>query len=438
MKKYAIIFFVLFLLLFSTTGVFAKEDTSQANVYVVQIDDTIDATMADLLNKAIETAKENHAELLIVEVNTYGGYIDSAITMKDAILSAQIPVVTYVNKQALSAGALISVAGEKLYMSKGSSIGAAEARIGDEKADEKTMSAWVSELRSTAEARGKDPNIMAAMADDTIAIEGVIEEGRLLTLSDSDALKYGISDGTMASYETIANDMGVEINDVSTVEASFLEKFASFVTNPVVSGILISMGILGILFEVMSAGLGLGIVVGLGSFALYFAGHIVLDSLGWTAVICFALGMVLLLIEALAMPGFGVAGVGGLLSIFAGVFLLSPSWQSAVVSVVIAVVVALIVVVISMKSKKTNSIWRKFVLRERTDEESGYTSPNMDNVSYLGKSGVSLTPLRPAGQVEIEGNRVDVVTEGDFLDRDVPVVVCRLDGTRIVVRPVKD
>ena len=435
MKKFVRIFFACLLLLVGSFGVFA-ESQEKANVYIVQIDDNIDMVMSDLLAKAILTAEQNNAELLIVEVNTYGGYIDSAITMKDAILNSAVPTVTFVNKKALSAGALISVAGEKLYMARGSSIGAAEARVGEEKADEKTTSAWVSQMRSAAEARGKDPNIMAARADDSIAIDGVIETGRLLTLSDSEALTLGISDGSMDTYQEIAQAMGVTIQDMETVEASFLEKFASFVTSPVVSGVLIAFGVLGLLFEMLTAGFGVGGVIGLCSFAMYFAGHTVLSNLGLTAVVCFLLGILLLMLEAFVVPGFGIAGIAGLLSMFAGVFLLSPSWESAVVSIVVALVVIITIVVISMKNKKTSKVWRKFVLKERTDEESGYTSPNMDNINYLGKTGVTITALRPAGGVDIEGNRVDVVTEGDFLEKGVNVVVCRLDGTRIVVKEV--
>ncbi|MEG1496255.1 MAG: NfeD family protein [Clostridiales bacterium] len=438
MKKFLPILFLCMICILSSVGVAAANEKSddKPNVYVVQIDSEIDNTTVDLVEKAIKEANLGMADLLIVEVNTYGGYIDSAISIKDDILTSPIPIVTFVNKQALSAGSLISVAGEKLFMSPGSTIGAAEARLGEEKADEKTMSAWVSELKSTAEARGKDPDIMAAMADDTIAIEGLVEKGRLLTLSDAQALKYGISDGSMKNYGEISTAMGVDMGTVQMVEASGLEKFAAFICNPVVSGMLISIGLLGIIIELLTTAFGVAGVVGVCSFALYFTGHMVVNSAGWVAVVLFILGVVLMIIEGFVTPGFGIPGIAGGISVLASIYLVSSSWQVATISIIVALIVACIIVGISMKNKKTRGIWKKFILHDKTDNESGYTSPNMDNMLYMGKEGVSLTPLRPAGEVDIEGNRVDVVTEGDFIEVGVKVLVTALDGTRIIVKRV--
>lgn len=439
MKKIITLFLACFLILFGSWGIFAANDqeSENGNVVVVTLDDTIDNGSAALVEKAVQEANLAMADLLIVEVNTYGGYIDAAISIKDTILSSPLPTVTFVNKQALSAGSLIAVAGEKLYMSSGSTIGAAEARQGEEKADEKTMSAWVTELRATAQARGKDPNVMAAMADDTIAIEGLTTEGRLVTLSDTEALEYGISDGTLNSYREVAEAMGVEIQGVAQVEASGAEKFAAFITNPLVSGVLIAIGVVGLLIAIATGTVGVSCILGICSLVLYFAGHLVINNSGWVAVLLFIAGIVLICIEAFVAPGFGLPGIAGVISLIGGICLLADSWQSAAVSLGVALVLSCILVGISMKNKKTRKLWSKFILRDKTDAESGYTSPNMDNVSYIGKEGITLTPLRPAGSAEIEGERVDVVTQGDFLGADTPVVVTAVDGTRIVVKRLK-
>ncbi len=185
MKKIFLFCLCFVLLLSFSGGVLAAE---QGPVYVVTLDDTIDYAAEDLIARAMQEANLAMSPLLIVEIDTYGGYIDSAITIKDMILSSPVPTVTFVNKKALSAGALIALSGETLMMAKGSTMGAAEAREGEEKADEKVTSAWVSELSATASARGKDPNIAAAMADSTIALEGIIDEGRLLTLTDQESM----------------------------------------------------------------------------------------------------------------------------------------------------------------------------------------------------------------------------------------------------------
>lgn len=440
MKKFIIVFLACLSLTLGSWGVWAAGDNGSeesSNIMVVTLDDTIDNGAASLVEKAVQEANLAMADLLIVEVNTYGGYIDAAISIKDTILSSPLPTVTFVNKQALSAGALIAVAGEKLYMSSGSTIGAAEARLGDEKADEKTTSAWVTELRSTAQARGKNPDVMAAMADDSIAIEGITTEGRLVTLSDTEALEYGISDGTLNSYKEVAEAMGVDIQGVSQVEATGAENFAAFVTNPLVSGVLIAIGVVGLLIAIATGTLGVSCILGICSLVIYFAGHMVTNSSGWVAVLLFVAGIVLICIEAFVAPGFGLPGIAGAISLVGGICLLAESWQAATVSLGVAIVLSCILVGISMKNKKTRKIWSKFILRDKTDTESGYTSPNMDNVSYIGKEGITLTPLRPAGSAEIEDERMDVVTQGDFLDADTPVVVTAVDGTRIVVKRLK-
>lgn len=440
MRKALTILVAALCLILGSWGIWAQgEDNSNPapNVQVVTLSGTIDNGTVGLLEKAVQEANLNLADLLIVEINTYGGYIDSAIAIKDAILSAPIPTVTFVNKQALSAGSLIAVAGEKLYMSPGSTIGAAEARQGEEKADEKTMSAWVTELRSTAEARGKNPDIMAAMADDSLAIEGITEAGKLVTLTDQEALEYGISDGTLNNYTEIAQTFGVSVQGIAQVEETGVEKFAAYVTNPLVSGVLIAVGVVGLLIAIATGSVGVAFILGLISLVLYFAGHMVLDSSGWVAILLFVAGIVLICVEAFVAPGFGLPGIAGIGALIGGICLLADSWQAAAISISVAFVLSCVIIGISMKNKKTRKIWRKFVLHDKTDTESGYTSPNMDNISYMGKEGVTLTPLRPAGEVEIEGNRVDVVTEGDFLAAGEPVVVTTIDGTRIVVKRLK-
>lgn len=433
MKRFLIIFGCILLILLGSLGLFAAE----GNVYRVVLDDTIDNGSAYMVKKSIEEADAAMADLLVVEIDTYGGYIDSAIEIKDAILSSPVKTVTYVNKKAMSAGALIAVAGEKMYMAPGSAIGAAEARNGEEKADYKVTSAWVSEMRSTAEARGKDPKLMAAMAEESIVIDGLVEEGELLSLTDGESLELGLADGSAASLAQVCAAENFSDDSITTVEESGLEKIAAFLTSPVVSGLLIAIGVVGLLVELLTAGIGAAGIVGVSAWILYFAGHALLDHIGWTAVIFFVAGLIFIILEAFVIPGFGVAGIAGIAAILFSVFLIAPSVESGLITIGVALAAAILLMVISMKNKKTKGLWRKLVLKDRTDAENGYTSPNMDNSSYLGKEGVALTPLRPAGTIDVDGDRVDVVTEGDFLAVGTKVKVIGLDGTRIVVRLIK-
>ncbi len=407
---------------------------AEGPVYVVTLNDTIDFAAEDLMAKAIQEANAALSPLLIVEVDTYGGYIASAINIKDLILSSPVPTVTFVNKKAISAGSLIALAGEELFISKGSTRGAAEARAGEQKADEKVTSVWVSELTATAAARGKDGNIAAAMADSDIAIEGIVEKGKLLTLTDETALSLGMADAAANDVPEVCAAMEVTPTNTVTVERNFLEQFSLWITHPVVSGILIAIGLAALIIELLTAGFsGLGIV-GLCAFVLYFAGHMVLTSIGWVALVLFSLGILLIILEAFVVPGFGITGIAGIVGIVGSIFLVAPTPQAAIVSILIAIVLTIAFVALSVKHMKTRKIWKKLILSHRTDTESGYTVPYVDKTALIGKEGLTLTALRPAGAVEIDGERIDVVTEGDFLSPRTPVRVIGVEGTRIVVR----
>ncbi len=433
MKRFLIVLCCMLSIILGSYGIFA----AQGSVYHVVLGDDIDNGAAHMVKKAIAEADASMADLLIVEIDTYGGYIDSAIEIKDAILSSPVPTVTYVNKKAMSAGSLIAVAGEKMYMAPGSTIGAAEARSGEEKADYKVTSAWVSEMRSTAEARGKDPKLMAAMAEESIVIDGLVGEGELLSLTDNEAIELGLCDGSAVSLQEICKAHGVSDDTIEIVTESGMEKIAAFLSNPVVSGLLIAIGVVGLLIELLTAGIGAAGIIGVSAWVLYFAGHALLDNIGWMAIVFFIVGLAFIILEAFVIPGFGIAGVAGIAAILFSVFLIAPSVESGLITIGVALAAAVLLMVISMKNKKTRSLWRKLVLKDRTDAENGYTSPNMDNSSYLGKEGVALSPLRPAGAIDIDGDRVDVVTEGDFLAAGSKVKVIGLDGTRIIVRLVK-
>lgn len=433
MKRLWLVFSCLILIFMGSYGLLATD----GSVYRVLLNDDIDNGAVHMVKKSIKEADHSMADLLIIEIDTYGGYIDSAIEIKDAILSSPVPVVTFVNKKAISAGSLIAVAGEELYMAPGSTIGAAEARVGEEKADNKVTSAWVSEMRSTAEARGKDPKLMAAMADSSIVIDGLVGEGELLSLTDTEGLELGICDGKAISVQDICAARSTDDSTIETVEETGVEKIAAFLSNPVVSGLLVAIGVVGIILELLTTGLGAAGIFGVSAWVLYFASHALLNHIGWMAVLFFIVGLVFIILEAFVIPGFGATGVIGMTAILSSIFLIAPSVSSGIITIGVALAAAVMLVVISMKNKKTRNIWKKLILKDRTDAENGYTSPNMDNSSYLGKEGVAISPLRPAGAIDIDGNRVDVVTEGDFLAAGTKVKVIGLDGTRIIVRLVK-
>ena len=217
----------------------------------------------------------------------------------------------------------------------------------------------------------------------------------------------------------------------------FFHDFAWFICNPYVSGILIAIALSCVIIEIVTTGFGVFGVLGIFTFFLYFAVHIMFDRFSWLALILFALGILFLMLEAFVMSGFGISAVLGIIAVFGGMILLSSSVATGVISVLVTAVAMTLILVVSFKFMKKKNLIQRFILKDRTDTESGYTSPNMDNEIYMDREGYTLTPLRPAGSIKVGDERIDVVSEGDFVDAGVKVRVIGIDGTRIIVRTIE-
>ncbi len=403
-------------------------------VYVVTITGDIDKTIVTTVENAFLEAKKIGAERILVEIDTYGGYVDSAIGIKDIIMDSEIPVTCCVANKAISAGALIALSGNDLLMAPGSVIGAAEPRSGSEPVDEKYLSMWRAELAAAAQARGKDPDIAAAMADASIVIEGLSAAGDLLTLTGTQSLTVGIADGVYEGREAALQHYGLQEAKVIENEVTFQEQLGRFLTNPVVAPLLLSLGIAGIVLEVFTAGFGLFGVLGLAGLILYFAGGILAGYAGWLAIFLLVLGLVLLVLEIFVIPGFGIAGISGIAALVAGIVAVSPGWEQAVFSLLIAIVVTVVLIAFSAKYRKTRKLWGRLVLWGKLDKEGGYNSANIALEELLGAKGVAATILRPAGVAIIDTKRIDVVTEGEFIEEGTAVEVIAVEGVRVVVR----
>lgn len=214
--------------------------------------------------------------------------------------------------------------------------------------------------------------------------------------------------------------------------------FAEVLRLPAVSGLLFAIGLSFVLIELMAPGFGFFGIAGLSAFFLYFAAHLLTASYGWLALIVFGIGMLFIMLEALVVTGFAFSGIFGLLAVLGSVIMLAPNLAAGVLTASIAAVLTILIMVVSIRFMKKKSFIRKFVLSDRTDTQSGYTPPNMDNEKYLGREGYTLTQLRPAGTMKLDGGRVDVVSDGGYVDAGVKVRVVGLDGTRILVREVEE
>lgn len=405
-------------------------------VYVVPIEGTIDPALASFVERIYDEAEEKKAVRVILEINTYGGYIDAAIRINERIMTSPVPTSSFVTKKAISAGALITLSGEKIFMAQGTTIGAAEPRVGDKKADEKVVSMWTQKLRATAETYGRDGEIAAAMADEDIEISGLKAKGKLLTLTQKQALELDMADYAAGNREEVLAKSGLSGAQVVVAETSTAERLARWAVSPYVSPILLTIGIAGIILELFTVGFGIAGTLGIAAMALYFGGHIIAGLSGLESVLLFVGGVILMLVEAFIIPGFGVTGIAGLGALILSVILVSASVEQAIISLIIAIFGTVILLIISFKFLKTRSMWNRLILGVRQDNSEGYVASEEKRSYLLGSEGVTISPLRPAGSADINGTRLDVVSEGGFIPSGIKVRIVKVEGARVVVKPI--
>ena len=336
-------------------------------VHVIDISGTIDLGIAAFLERQIDQAQSSGATAFIVVMDTPGGRVDAAISMRDALLATDIPTITLVDTTALSAGALIALATDTIYMTPGAVIGAATPINGatGETADAKTISAVRGLFESTAEATGRDATYAAAMVDPDIEIAGVIEQGDLLTLTASSAVESGLAAAEIAGLDDVVNGLGVDADSVDIATPGLLETISRFVTSPSVAGLLLLAAIGLLIAEVTTGSGGLFALGGVGLFALFFWGHLLAKLAGWEDAVLLAIGLALIAVEVFVIPGFGIAGIAGTVALVAGMVMSllgrnldyapSGTLRTAVLTVVVALVGAAIAVALSIKFVFRNS-----------------------------------------------------------------------------------
>ena len=427
----------LLLVLLATSLLPFQARANEEVVYIAPLENTVEDGLYAFLNRAISVAEENGASAIIFKINTPGGVVSSAEKIGKLFSDTSVKTIAWVDNRALSAGAFISLNADQIYMSPGSTMGAAAIITGSgNAANEKAQSAWLAAMESAAEKNGRDPSYAMAMADASIELpQGIVSEGGLLTLTENSAAEVGYSEGTVNNLEELLAKIGLENAEVRNVEETFVEKFARFLTNPIVIPILLTIGLLGIVIELFSPGFGIPGFVGITSLILYFFGHMIAGFAGYEALLLFIIGLIFIILEFF-VPG-GIIGSIGLIAVIGSLFMATDNNTLIAVSLLIAVMVSLTVSILLVKVfNKNMKFFKKMVLKDATTTEEGYVS-NVNRVELLGKVGTALTPLRPAGIAYIDDERVDVVTEGSFIDQDSDVIVVKVEGSRIVVRERK-
>jgi membrane-bound serine protease (ClpP class) len=443
-------------------------------VYVVPITGTIDLGLAPYLSRVLAQAEAEDAAAVLLQIDTPGGRLDAVLQMRDALLGSGVPTIAFIDRTAFSAGALIAIASEEIYMTPGAVLGAATPVDGatGEAATEKIVSAVRTTFKATAEARGRDPLVAEAMVDPDVVIDGLVTRGELLTLTTTEATDWGYNDGVAANRAEVLAAAGLANAPIIETEPSLAERFVRFITDPVVSSLLITAGVLVLIADLFVEGFGIGGVAGLGLLALFFWGHFLAGLTGWEDLVLIVLGLVLIAVEIIVVPGFGVPGILGLAALLGGLFLAmlgreiqTPEgiWQAGltILASFIGIVIGIIAIIAFLSSGRRlgrlvlhSAVGGTEVTPARpTAGWLGWfgSSSNLPRGSQHGmlsrtsgdqpgqlvsakSSGVALSDLRPSGIASIDGERVDVVTEGEHIPEGEPIEVVSNEGYRRVVR----
>ena len=420
---------------------------SQPIVYVVPIEGMIDMGLAPFVQRVLDMAAAEGAAAVILDINTFGGRVDAAVAIRDALLSSSVRTVAFINRRAISAGALISLAAHSIAITDGGTIGAAtpvqmgQPGEGASPVDEKSVSYVRKEFRATADVRKRSPIIAEAMVDSDVEIAGLVDKGKLLTLTTDEALEHKIADFRAGSIDAVLEQIGAAGAEVRYTSLNWGERVVRLITHPVVASLLLSLGMIGILLEIRTPGFGVPGAVGLGSLVLVLGGHYIVQLVGWEELLLVGLGLGLIALEIFVIPGFGVAGVVGGAAVLAALTMAligsGPTIgavMAAAERVAISLLAALAASFLLLRLLPKVPIGRRLMLSYGLPAGAGYTADFSAVTSWAGRAGVATSPLRPVGFAEIGGERMEVVAEGEMIEAGAAVVVARVDGNRIVVR----
>lgn len=411
-------------------------------VIQVPVQGDIELGLAPFIERSLKHAKASGAAAVILDIETPGGRVDAAQRIANAIGDSEVPVYAYINRHAYSAGALIALATQQIYMRPASVMGAATPIVGTgEKAPEKIVSAMRSQMRALAEARGLNPAIAEAMVDEDIAVDGVVEAGKLLTLTTSEAVELGYAREVEDVGELLA---GLDLAGAQVVgmQVNWAERVVRFLSNPLVAPFLLSLGFLGLIAEIKSPGLGLAGLAGLLSLSLFFGAHFILGLAGLEDLILFGVGLILIGVEFFIIPGFGLFGVLGGAGVLAGVYLALvgdfatvPDFAQAgaILSTSLLIIMVTSWALLRHLPQSSRLARSGVFLVTKGNRSEGWASAAR-RADLVGREGVALTDLRPAGTVLLGEERVDAVAEAGWVEDGTTVRVVSSEGYRVVVR----
>ena len=434
-------------------------------VYTFAIMDNIAAPTWRITQEALEEAIAMGADLVVLHLNTYGGEVSAADSIRTKLLNAPMPVYVFIDDNAASAGALIAIACDSIYMKPGGKIGAATVvnQTGEQVPD-KYQSYMRATMRATAEAHGKDtiisgsetllvwhrdPAIAEAMVDPKLYVEGVSDTGQVLTFTTSEAILHGYCEGTAASMEEVISKLGIEEYELKSYNPSGMDKAIGFLINPMISGVLIMIIIGGIYFELQSPGIGFALGASILAALLYFA-PLYLEGMAenWELIL-FIVGIILIMVEIFAIPGFGVAGVAGIIFVVTGLTLSlvdnvvfeNPEFTGeglgllmrSLSLVLVSMLLGLIASLWATRKLLTSTAFGRLALKSEQRLEEGFIGVGTEQLSLVGESGVAHTVLRPSGHVMIHDKVYDAKSEYGFIEKGEAIKVVRYETGQVYV-----
>ncbi|WP_181907237.1 NfeD family protein [Cohnella lupini] len=422
-------------------GVRAADSPSAGSVYVIPVQQTVQSGLASFLDRALKEAEEAKASLVVLDIDTPGGRLDTAEEIGKRIRGSSVPTVAFVSGKAASAGAYLALNAGDIVMTPGSTIGAAMIvdGLGNAVENPKLVSFWSAEMAAAAQINGREPAIAVGMVDPSRVVEmkeigETKETGQIISLSADKALQVGYADKLAKTVEEVAAWKGLSDRPVIEIKPSIAERISTAVTSPGMATLLLIIGIAGIAIEFLVPGFGVPGIIGLISFGLYFFGQSIAGFAGMEALVVFLIGIGLLILEVF-IPSFGILGILGIAALAFGITMGAYDTGSALQSLGIAFLVAAVIVIVFVYIFRKRGIWNRFILSDQLTTDKGFV-PQQSREQWIGQEGLTTSLLRPSGMADIGGQRLDVITTGEYIEKGKPVRVVSADGTRIVVKEI--
>ena len=425
--------------------IFGEEKLPQ--VLHLKLTSDIDPRSNRYVTLGLKKANEMNVDYVILELDTYGGALTDADEIRTKILNYERPIYAFINKDAASAGALISIACDSIYMTTGSSIGAATVVTGEGKAaPDKYQSYMRSIMRSTAESKGRNPEIAEAMVDEEIRLDSLITDGKVLTFSVSEAIEYRFCEAEVEGIKDIMLRSNLKTYDIELFKLNWSERIIALFLNPAISGVLILLILGGLYFELQSPGFGFPIVASIVAALLYFTPYYLNGLAENWEIIVFFVGLLLVSIEVFVIPGFGLPGILGLVFTIGSLALvmikndglsfdlIEPSLiNNAIITSLIGFLGALFLMIFMGARLTRTSFFNRFALTSVQDTSTGYTSSFYDK-SLIGATGIVESVLRPSGRIKINNAIYDAYTRGEYIDKGEKIKVIAAEGTSLKVK----